>query len=61
VRDEFSDVVSIIPASLTLVPFYNKIERGVASKKLKDLWRETPVMASTTPSIEHRYGTSGYG
>jgi hypothetical protein len=41
--------------------FYNKIERGVASKKLKDLWRETPVIMHGPPSIYNRYGTSGYG
>lgn len=40
--------------------FYNKIERDVASRKLKDVWRETAVIVSDTPSIEDRYGTSGY-
>lgn len=41
--------------------FYNKIERCVASKKLKDLWRETPVIVSDTPSIEPRNEITGYG
>jgi integrase/recombinase XerD len=26
--------------------FYNKIERSVASKKLKDLWKERPLIMS---------------
>jgi integrase len=44
----------------TTPKFYNRIERGIASKKLKDVWRETAVNVSDTPSIETRYGTPGY-
>ncbi len=40
--------------------FYNKIERCVASKKLKDLWRETPVIVSDTPSIDKKFEMTGY-
>jgi integrase/recombinase XerD len=45
----------------TTLKFYNRIERGIASKKLKDVWRESPVIVSKTPSIENRFEISGYG
>lgn len=40
--------------------FYNNLERCVASRKLKECWMETPVMASDTPSIDKRFEITGY-
>jgi integrase len=45
----------------TTPKYYNNIQRGVASKKLRDVWKESAVNVSDTPSIDNRYGTSGYG
>lgn len=45
----------------TTLKFYNSIDHGVASKKLKDLWREAPVTVPKKPSIENHFEISGYG
>ncbi|NLT37302.1 MAG: tyrosine-type recombinase/integrase [Methanomassiliicoccus sp.] len=45
----------------TTLKSYNRIERSVARKRLKDVWRESPIMVSKTPSIENRFEMTGYG
>jgi len=46
----------------TISKFYNRIERSVATKKLKDLWKETPVSTpAAKPDIDStKYDMSGY-
>lgn len=44
----------------TTEKFYGKIERSVASEKLKNLWQESPVIAAKNSVIRHDNEITGY-
>ena len=44
----------------TTQKFYNRVELSKAGKRLKDVWKENPVIAQKDPVIENRFEMTGY-